>query len=75
MDAVFMLFYAFGSFFMATTDEKFHAPSVVGLGLCGCGFSVLLLAVGVWTDIVHQNSVSSLCFLVGIYGLIFFVRA
>ena len=51
MDAVFMLFYAVGSFFFGNLGHGAHAPSVVGMGLIGSGLSILLLAVGFWVEI------------------------
>lgn len=51
MDAVFMLFYAIGSFFSGNLGDKAHAPSVVGVGLIGSGLSMLLLAIGFWVEL------------------------
>jgi OPA family glycerol-3-phosphate transporter-like MFS transporter 1/2 len=54
MDAIFMLFYAIGSFFSGNLGDRTHAPSIVGIGLIGSGISIMLLAIGFW-DEMRQN--------------------
>ena len=54
-----------GSFFSGSLGDRYHAPTIVGVGLIGSGLAILFLAVGFWTNFIAIDlAVSNLFFLV-----------
>lgn len=51
-----------GSFFSGSLGDRFHAPTIVGIGLIGCGSAILLLAVGFWMNFIALNATASRIF-------------
>lgn len=65
MDTAFMFCYAIGSFFSGQLGDKYHAPTVVGLGLIGSGLCVLVVTIGLAMGVPQWSaSVSHAYFLV-----------
>jgi len=56
LDSVFMFFYAVGSYFSGSLGDRMNPSHVVGAGLYGAGFCVVLFAAGVWFDLVNTTS-------------------
>ena len=57
--------FSVGSFFSGSLGDRYHAPTIVGVGLIGSGLSILFLAVGFWTNfIAFDLAASRLFFLV-----------
>jgi sugar phosphate permease len=59
IDSVFVLFYAFGAFYAGSLCERFHTPTLVGLGLMGSGACTIMFACGIWTDFIKVQPVSA----------------
>ena len=54
-----------GSFFSGSLGDRYHAPTIVGIGLIGSGMAILFLAVGFWTNFIAMDlGASHLFFLV-----------
>ena len=48
-----------GSFFSGSLGDRYHAPTIVGIGLMGSGLAILCLAVGFWTNFIAIDAAAS----------------
>ena len=58
MDTTFLFFYAIGSFFSGNIGDKYHSPTVIGIGLIGSGCCVFALVLAMLMDITHTSDPS-----------------
>jgi len=56
MDTVFMLFYAFGSFFAGILGNLFSSPLIVSIGLFGSSLCMIVFGILVWCDVEKSGN-------------------
>ena len=58
-----------GSFFSGSFGDRYHAPTIVGIGLIGSGLAILILAVGFWTNFIAMDLTASHVFFLVSTGM------